>query len=78
VDGNYGNRGDLYLAHKHNGVDLDIKFAVETLKNIQAIWQRPVHLQATINDEMVLFSNDGGQQQQQKITDDMPEPAHSV
>ncbi len=78
VDGNYANRGELYLAHKHNGVDLDIKFAVETLKNVQRVWRRPVHLQASINDEMVLFSFDGEQSQQQKIHDDLPKPAHAV
>lgn len=78
VDGNYANRGELYLAHKHNGVDLDIKFAVETLKSVQRVWRRPIHLQANINDEMVLFSFDGEQSQQQKIHADMPTPAHSV
>lgn len=78
VDGNYNNRGELYLAHKYNGVDLDIKYAVETLRNVHTIWQRPVHLQAMINDETVLFTNDGAQQQQQKIAHDLPEPAHRV
>ena len=78
VDGNYNNRGEMYLAHKHNGVDLQIKYAVETLKNVQKIWKRPVHLQAMIDEEMVLFSFDGEQAQQQTITEDLPEPAHSV
>jgi len=78
VDGNYANRGELYLAHKHTGVDLDIRYAVETLKNVERIWRRPVHLQAQINDEMVLFSFDGEQSQQQKIHQDLPKPAHSV
>ena len=41
VDGNYCNRGELYLAHQHNGLDIEIKFAVETLKNVYKIWQRP-------------------------------------
>jgi len=77
VDGNYANRGELYLAHKHTGVDLEIKFSVETLKCIQKLWRRPVHLQALINEEMVLFSYDGEQSQQQKIHDDLPQPAHS-
>lgn len=78
VDGNYRNRGELYLAHRHTGADLDIRFAVETLKNVQTIWRRPVHLQAQINDEMVLFSFDGQQSQQQKIHADLPKPAHKV
>jgi stage V sporulation protein R len=78
VDGNYANRGELYLAHRHNGVDLDIKYAVETLKRVQAVWRRPVHLQAQINDEMVLFSCDGPNSQHEKIHDDLPKPAHSL
>jgi stage V sporulation protein R len=76
VDGNYANRGELYLAHKHSGVDLQIKYAIETLKNLHRIWQRPVHLQASIDDEMVLFSYNGRESHQQTITADLPEPAH--
>ena len=78
VDGNYANRGELYLAHKHNGLDIEIKFAVETLKNIYKIWRRPVHLQAKIDDDMILFSFSGDQPKQQSIHDDLPKPAHQV
>jgi stage V sporulation protein R len=78
VDGNYANRGELYLAHKHNGADLQIKYAVDTLKNVQRLWGRPAHLQAQIDDEMVLFTYDGHQSHQQTITSDLPKPAHAV
>jgi stage V sporulation protein R len=78
VDGNYCNRGELYLAHKHNGLDIEIKSAVEVLKNIHRIWQRPVHLQARIDDDMILFSFAGDQPKQQTIHDDLPKPAHQV
>jgi stage V sporulation protein R len=78
VDGNYSNRGELYLAHKHNGLDLEIKYAVETLKNLHHIWQRPVHLQAKIDDDMILFSFAGDQHKQQTIHDDLPKPAHQL
>ena len=78
VDGNYCNRGELYLAHKHNGLDIEIKYAVETLKNVYKIWQRPVHLQARIDDDMILFSYAGDQPKQQTIHDDLPKPAHQV
>jgi stage V sporulation protein R len=78
VDGNYANRGELYMAQKHCGVDLDIKFAAETLKNVQYIWKRPVHLQGMINDENFLFSFDGNQSQQQRIQADLPKPAHTL
>ncbi len=78
VDGDYCGRGELYLAHKHNGLDLEIKFAVETLKNIYKIWQHPVHLQARIDDDMMLFSFAGDQPKQQTIHDELPKPAHQI
>ncbi|GAG10013.1 unnamed protein product, partial [marine sediment metagenome] len=40
-------------------------------------WQRPVHLQARIDDEMVLFSTHDDEVKQQKIKEDMPQPAHN-
>jgi len=76
VDGNYANRGELYLAHKHLGIDIDIKYASACLQNLQRIWRRPVHLQARIDDEMVLFTSEGDEIKQQKIKDDLPKPAH--
>jgi stage V sporulation protein R len=78
VDANYRNAGELYLAHKHNGLDIEIKYAIETLRNLHAIWSRPVHLQARIDDDMMLFSFDGKQSQQQKVHDDLPKPAHDI
>jgi stage V sporulation protein R len=78
VDGNYLNRGELYLAHQHHGRDLEIKTAVETLRNLWKLWQRTVHLQARIDDDMILFSCEGQQVRQQKIRDDLPKPAHTV
>jgi stage V sporulation protein R len=78
LDGDYCSRGELYLAHKHNGQDLEIKFAVETLRNIYKIWQHPVHLQARIDDDMILFTFAGDQPKQQTIHDELPKPAHQV
>jgi stage V sporulation protein R len=78
VDGNYANRGELYLAHKHNGRDIEIKYAVETLKSLYKVWQRPVHLQARIDDDMMLFSYGGDQPKQQTIRDETVKPAHAI
>jgi stage V sporulation protein R len=76
VDGNYANRGELYLAHKHLGIDLDIKYATECLKNLRLLWRRPVHIQARIKDDMILFTcPDGDEVKHQKISDDLPKPA---
>ncbi|MFN4242828.1 MAG: SpoVR family protein [Tepidisphaerales bacterium] len=78
ADGNYLNRGELYLAHKHNGLDLELAYANETLRNLHRIWQRPVHLQARIDDEMMLITFDGEKIRQQVISDSLPKPAHWV
>jgi stage V sporulation protein R len=51
VDANLHNRGELLLAHRHEGIDLDILFAEETLKNLYVIWGRPVHLETAVADE---------------------------
>ena len=76
VDGNYANRGELYLAHKHLGIDVDIKYASECLKNLCTLWRRPVHLQARIKDDMMLFTCEGGDDiRQGKISEDLPKPA---
>ena len=76
MDGNYRNRGELYLTHRHTGADIEIKYAVETLKRLHRVWKRPVHLSARIDDEPILFSFDGEQSTQQHIDDGMEPPAH--
>ena len=80
VDGNYRNRGELYLAHQWNGLEIDLAKAGEVLRNLRIIWGRPVHAQCRINDEMNLLTMESpdGDPTRQKITDDLPPPAHMV
>ncbi|MBU0717775.1 MAG: SpoVR family protein [Planctomycetes bacterium] len=77
MDGNYRNRGELYLAHRHSGADIDIKYAVATLKELHKLWKRPVHLHARIDNEPILFTFDGEKSSQQHVDESLPEPAHS-
>jgi stage V sporulation protein R len=58
-DGNYSNRGELYLRHRHEGVDLRIDYARDTLRNIHKIWTRPVHLETMIDEKKRLLTFDG-------------------
>lgn len=44
IDGNFRNRGELLLKHKHEGIDLDIPYALDTLKGLYKLWGRPVHI----------------------------------
>jgi stage V sporulation protein R len=78
LDGNYRNRGELYLGHKHIGVDLDIRYAMETLKCIHKIWRRPVHIHAQIDGESMLFSYEAEKATQQRIDSSVPAAANSV
>lgn len=58
-DGNYMNRKELLLNHIHYGVDLDVKFADETLRNLFVIWKRPVNLRTRYEEKEVVFCFDG-------------------
>jgi stage V sporulation protein R len=66
-DGNYKNRGELYLRHRYEGVELKQDYARDTLRNIQRIWSRPVRLETVIDDQPVLLSFNGEEFKQQKI-----------
>ena len=79
VDGNYLNRGELYLAHEFSGLEIDAARAVEVLVAIRRIWGRPVHLQAVINETMTLVSVEDPDEppKREKITEDTPAPAHT-
>ena len=56
---NFENRGELLLTHLFEGIDMQPDYMRETLKNLQAIWGRPVCL-ATVQDEQPkLYRHDG-------------------
>ena len=44
-DGNYNNRGELYLRHQYEGADLKLDYSRDTLANLFVLWKRPVHLE---------------------------------
>lgn len=44
VDDDKDGRGELELLHRHDGRDLELAHATETLKQLQKLWKKPVHL----------------------------------
>jgi stage V sporulation protein R len=58
-DSNHGNRGELLLAHRHEGVDLHQDHARATLEALARIWRRPVNLRTTIHDKPRVIRYDG-------------------
>jgi stage V sporulation protein R len=65
-DGNYKNRGELYLEHTYTGVELQMDHARDTLKNVQRLWNRPVHLETVLEDTRAVLSFDGAEHQIEK------------
>jgi stage V sporulation protein R len=59
VDGNYENRGDLLLSHRHEGIDLKLDEAKDTITAVQKVWGRPVHLQTEMDGKKKIVSYDG-------------------
>jgi stage V sporulation protein R len=58
-DGNYRNRGELYLLHEHFGVDLKLDYAQDTLRHLHRLWTRPVHIETVADGRPTLLSFDG-------------------
>ncbi|MBI3817853.1 MAG: SpoVR family protein [Planctomycetes bacterium] len=55
---NYKNRGELFLAHEHEGADLQLDHAAETLKMLGRIWKRPVHIRTLEEGKEKILSYD--------------------
>jgi stage V sporulation protein R len=66
-DGNYNNRGEMYLRHRHEGVDLKMDYARDTMRNLYKIWTRPIHLETLIDDKKRLLSFDGSDFTERRI-----------
>ncbi len=64
--GNYQNRGELLLRHVHRGVDLDFGYASDTLKNLYALWKRPVNITSRQEEQNITLSFDGKEFKQTK------------
>jgi stage V sporulation protein R len=74
VDGNFENRGELYLMHRYEGVDLDIPYAQGTLRNLYQLWGRPVHIETIVDSEVkMLFSFGPEGDGRRKLSEDVEE-----
>jgi stage V sporulation protein R len=76
LNGNHRNRGELLLKHGHNGIDLKLNHAQDTLVHLQKMWSRPVHIETVVDDKPTLLSFDGTDHTSQIIgeTDDYRKP----
>ncbi|MCE9580209.1 MAG: SpoVR family protein [Deltaproteobacteria bacterium] len=59
VDGNHENRSELLLRHAHEGVDLDLSQAKDTLRNLYKVWTRPVSILTKLEGKGKLLRCEG-------------------
>ena len=69
VEGNFRNRAELLLEHAHEGSDLDIRLAQDTLAKLHRVWQRPVNLKTVLDDQVKIYSFDGEGHKEETVKD---------
>lgn len=58
-DANHDNRGELLLWHDHQGADLKVDWARDTLANLYRIWHRPVLIHTVAEGKPTMMRFDG-------------------
>jgi stage V sporulation protein R len=58
-NGNFENRAELLLLHKHEGTDLRIDHARDTLESLARVWKRPVNVLTKVDGKGKLLRYDG-------------------
>ncbi|AHV96586.1 SpoVR family protein [Paenibacillus sabinae] len=58
-DGNFERNGELYIIHRYEGIELDLKYLERTLPHIHTLWGKTVHLETVVEDKKACFSYDG-------------------
>ena len=61
TDGDYDGNRELYLMHRYEGVELDMKYARKTLEYVHKLWGRNVHLETVVDDEPLVMHYDGNE-----------------
>jgi stage V sporulation protein R len=61
TDGNYQNKGELLLWHKHQGLDLDVRWSRETMRSIAEIWKRAVNVETEVDGQKKLLTYSNGE-----------------
>ena len=64
---NYANRSELYLLHRHEGIDLRVDYAKDVMVHLQKIWTRPVHIETKVKGKPKLMSFDGTDHKEQEL-----------
>jgi len=59
ADGDYNGNRELYLKHRFEGTELDMRYARKALEHVHTLWGRPVHLETIIDEESTILHYNG-------------------
>lgn len=54
-EGDFHGKGILYLYHRHEGLDLDVRYLEKTLILMQSLWKKGIYLETVLDGRKVLF-----------------------
>ena len=66
-DADYSGTRILYLKHHHDGRDLQLEYAEQTLRHLQALWGKAVYLETELNGKAHLLKMTEGQFKIEKV-----------
>ena len=61
ADGDFRGNRELFLRHRYEGSELDLRYARKTLENCQTLWGRPVYLETVVDGETTTLRYDGSE-----------------
>lgn len=59
IDANHNNRGELLMSHLFEGVEMQPDYMQDTMRNVFAIWSRPVAVATVMDGEPKIVTFDG-------------------
>lgn len=59
TDGDFRGNRELYLRHRYEGAELDVRYARKVLEYVHKLWGRPVHLETVVEDDPRVMHFDG-------------------
>ncbi len=65
-DANFDNRGELFLTHDHQGIDLRVDYARSVLTALVRLWKRPVNLKTIAETKSIVMRFDGREHSNRK------------
>ena len=59
LDGDYNGNRELYLKHRYEGTELDLRYGRKALEHVHTLWGRAIHLETVIDEESTVLHFDG-------------------